>query len=64
MRVSIDSGKCQGHGRCYTLAPEVFGEDEEGNGMVIGAGEVADDQVNAVYLAEGNCPESAIVIEK
>ncbi|HEX3899173.1 MAG TPA: ferredoxin [Mycobacteriales bacterium] len=64
MRVSIDSGKCQGHGRCYTLAPELFGEDAEGNGMVIGTGEVADGQTNAAYLAEANCPESAIVIEK
>jgi ferredoxin len=64
MRVSINSEKCQGHGRCYTLAPELFGEDEDGNGMVLGTGDVADDRVNAAYLAEANCPESAIVIEK
>ena len=30
MRVSIDSATCQGHGRCYDLAPDLFGEDEEG----------------------------------
>lgn len=64
MRVSIDSEKCQGHGRCYTLAPALFGEDDEGNGMVIGAGEVPEDEVDAAYLAEANCPENAVVIEK
>jgi ferredoxin len=64
MRVSIDQVKCQGHGRCYTLAPELFGEDDEGNGMVLGDGDVAADQENPAYLAEANCPESAIVIAK
>jgi ferredoxin len=28
-RVSVDSEKCVGHGRCYVLAPEVFEEDDE-----------------------------------
>ena len=43
MRVSIDSGKCQGHGRCYDLAPDLFGEDEEGFGDGA-AGESDDDE--------------------
>ncbi|HVU62218.1 MAG TPA: ferredoxin [Mycobacteriales bacterium] len=64
MRVSIDSVKCQGHGRCYTLAPEVFDEDGEGQGLVLGSGDVAPDQEAAVHLAEANCPEGAVVIEK
>ncbi|HVW80029.1 MAG TPA: ferredoxin [Mycobacteriales bacterium] len=64
MRVSIDSAKCQGHGRCYSLAPQVFDEDDEGQGFVIGSGDVAADQEAAVYLAEANCPEGAVVIEK
>ena len=32
MKVRIDPDKCQGHGRCYDLAPEVFTDDEEGYG--------------------------------
>ena len=28
--VKVDSAKCVGHGRCYELAPDVFGEDERG----------------------------------
>ena len=28
MKVQIDSKLCQGHGRCYDLAPDLFGEDD------------------------------------
>ncbi|MFC7733795.1 ferredoxin [Actinomadura keratinilytica] len=29
-----------GHGRCYDLAPDLFGEDDEGYGKVLGDGTV------------------------
>ena len=64
VKVSIDTAKCQGHGRCYDLAPEVFGEDDEGYGQVIGDGTVAADHENAARLAEANCPEQAVKIEE
>jgi ferredoxin len=63
MRVRIDKDKCQGHGRCYTLAPSVFGEDDEGYGTVIAEGDLTDEQVTAAQLAEANCPEAAILLE-
>lgn len=62
MRVQIDSEKCQGHGRCYDLAPDVFTDDEEGNGTVIGDGVVAAANEESARLAVANCPESAISI--
>ena len=36
VKVKIDAGLCQGHGRCSDLAPGLFGEDEEGYGRVLG----------------------------
>src|SRR5579885_2746606 len=30
MKVVIDGERCSGHGRCYSLAPEVFEADDEG----------------------------------
>jgi ferredoxin len=63
MRVRIDRERCQGHGRCYTLAPELFGEDDEGNGTVLVVGPLTDEQAKAGQLAEANCPESAVLIE-
>ena len=31
MRVHVDAEKCQGHNRCYAIAPELFDVDEYGN---------------------------------
>jgi ferredoxin len=62
MDVRIDSERCQGHGRCYDLAPQVFSEDDEGYGLVTGDGTVSDEHANAVRLAVENCPENAIQV--
>ncbi|WP_327581263.1 ferredoxin [Nonomuraea sp. NBC_00507] len=62
MKVKIDSERCQGHGRCYDLAPGLFGEDEEGYGQVLGDGAVPQEEAQAARLAVANCPERAIEI--
>ncbi|MGP3920325.1 ferredoxin [Nonomuraea sp. 10N515B] len=62
MKVKIDSERCQGHGRCYDLAPGLFGEDEEGYGQVLGDGVVPQEEAQAARLAVANCPERAIEI--
>jgi ferredoxin len=60
VRVRIDPERCQGHGRCYDLAPRLFGEDDEGYGTVLGDGTVPPGQANDARLAAANCPEHAI----
>ncbi|MDN3353679.1 ferredoxin [Actinomadura sp. DC4] len=60
MRVRIDSEHCHGHGRCYDLAPGVFGDDEEGYGKVLGDGVVPPGEEHDARLAASNCPERAI----
>ena len=60
MKVQIDSDRCQGHGRCYDLAPGVFTDDDEGYGQVIGDGTVTGDGEQQARLAVLNCPENAI----
>ena len=30
MKVRVDSELCVGHGRCYEIAPDVFGDDTAG----------------------------------
>ncbi|NRQ39685.1 ferredoxin [Nonomuraea sp. NN258] len=62
VKVQIDPERCQGHGRCYTLAPDLFGEDEEGYGTVPGGGVVPEGQERAARLAISNCPENAIIV--
>jgi ferredoxin len=62
MRVTIDSEKCQGHNRCYALAPELFDVDDFGNAMVIGDGTVPPWLEDKARLAVANCPEFAIAV--
>ncbi len=62
MKVHIDSSLCQGHGRCYDLAPDVFGDDDEGFGKVLGDGTVPPASEREARLAVGNCPERAIAL--
>jgi len=64
MRVRIDAERCQGHGRCYALAPELFAADEIGDGVVIGDGRVEAAALDRARLAVANCPEQAITIEE
>jgi ferredoxin len=60
MKVQIDPGLCQGHGRCYDLAPRLFGDDDEGYGQVLGDGTVPQEAERDARLAALNCPEHAI----
>jgi ferredoxin len=60
VKVQISSDRCQGHGRCYDLAPDLFGEDDEGYGMVLGDGVVPPGREREARLAVANCPERAV----
>jgi len=63
MRVRIDPDLCVGHGRCYALAPDVFGADDYGHGLVLverpeGA------QAEQARAGAANCPERAITLDE
>lgn len=61
LRVQIDPELCQGHGRCYDLAPEVFGEDEDGYAVLRSDdGRVPAEFEDDARLAVANCPEEAL----
>jgi ferredoxin len=62
VKVQIDHERCQGHGRCYDLAPGLFGEDDEGYGQVRGDGVVPAGGEREARLAAANCPERAIEV--
>lgn len=64
MRVKVDGDKCQGHNRCFSLAPELFDVDDYGYATEIGDGEVPPELEEKARLAVANCPEYAITIEE
>ncbi len=63
MKIRFDREKCQGHGRCYALAPSLFDCDDEGYAVVAELGDLDAAQEQAARLAADNCPEFAIAVE-
>jgi ferredoxin len=63
MRVRVKPDVCQGHSRCYSLAPELFDVDEYGQAFAVGDGVVPPELEEKARLAVSNCPELAIEIE-
>jgi ferredoxin len=61
VKLHVDGDVCTGHGRCYTVAPDLLSYDEEGFVSIRDETiEVADDQVKAAEDAAASCPEEAI----
>lgn len=62
MKVRVDPDLCVGHGRCYVLAPDVFGADDYGHCEILveSPGGALADQAR---IGVENCPERAITIE-
>ncbi|HAM00674.1 MAG TPA: ferredoxin [Acidimicrobiaceae bacterium] len=61
MRILLDTERCQGHGRCYSLAPDLFDSDDLGHCVLLV------DEVPAGAEADArsgvdNCPEQALSI--
>ena len=63
-RVSVDPDKCQGHNRCYSLAPELFDVDDLGMASARGDGIVPPELIDKAQKAGANCPEYAVSLEE
>jgi ferredoxin len=61
MKTAIDGEKCQGHGRCALIAPDVFDVDDQGNGLVLVDDVPAADEED-VREAVLCCPEQAVSV--
>jgi ferredoxin len=62
MRVRLDTELCQGHGRCYTLAPDLFDSDELGH-CVLRVEDVPAGLEAEARNGVDNCPEHALSLE-
>ena len=63
MKIRFDRATCQGHGRCYSLAPALFESDDEGYAVLQVEGDVPAELEDEAVLAADNCPEFAIEVE-
>lgn len=61
MKLSLDPDACMGHGRCYSLAPELFDADDEGHSVLLRP-DIPDGAETEARDAEESCPEQAITV--
>ena len=63
MRVRVDLRRCQGHNRCYDIAPDLFDIDDFGFASARADGQVPVEREDDAHRAVASCPERAILIE-
>ena len=66
MKLSVQADLCRGHGRCYTLAPDLL-QDDDDEGYVSVRGQVIDVPAGLMDHARdaaASCPERAIAIHE
>ena len=62
MRICVNANLCQGHNRCFSLAPELFEVDDYGLATAVNDGNVPAGMEDKAQLAIDNCPEFAITV--
>jgi ferredoxin len=61
VRIEVDPNVCTGHGRCYSLAPEVYEPDDDGY-CATRSLEVPPELEQQARVGVANCPERAITV--
>ena len=64
MKMFIDAEKCQGHNRCYAIAPELVDVDDLGMAHTLNDGAVPAELGAKARLCVANCPEFAITLDE
>jgi ferredoxin len=60
MRVIADKDRCEGHGLCATVAPEVFDLDDEGVVVVLTPDLIPADLETKAVSGARSCPVAAL----
>jgi ferredoxin len=62
VHIRLDVERCQGHGRCYVLAPDLFDADDYGHCVLL-VDEVPAGRQGDARSGVENCPEQALSLE-
>lgn len=62
MKIHVDQEKCQGHNRCFVVAPDLFELDDFGYAHELNDGLVPEGEEEKARLSVINCPEQAIIL--
>jgi ferredoxin len=61
LKIELKHGRCTGHGRCYSLAPEVYDASDDGY-CELPTDTVPDDLKAAASAGAAACPEGALSV--
>ncbi len=61
MKILIDRDRCEGHGQCVAVAPDVFDLDDEGIAILRSSEPIAED---VLQKAAEVCPVAALTVEE
>jgi ferredoxin len=62
VHIRLDAERCQGHGRCYVLAPDLFDADDYGHCVLL-VDEIPAGREDDARSGVENCPEQALSLE-
>jgi ferredoxin len=62
VHIRLDADRCQGHGRCYVLAPDLFDADDYGHCVLL-VDEIPAGREEDARSGVENCPEQALSLE-
>lgn len=62
MKIKVTRERCQGHARCWSMAPDLFELDEEGY-IIPGDKIIASEDEQRASRAARSCPERALAVE-
>ncbi|WP_041318939.1 ferredoxin [Mycolicibacter sinensis] len=62
MKVSVNGGRCEGHGMCEATAPDFFTLDEDGYSSIGSDKVVPPGRERAVRLGVESCPVAALTV--
>lgn len=62
MKIKVSHELCQGHARCWALAPDIFKLDDEGY-ITPGDIDVPEGQETLAKRGARSCPERALKVE-
>jgi ferredoxin len=64
VKIAVDGRLCSGHGRCYSVAPELLAGDDEGFVTIRGSStDVPPGLEDTARQAADWCPEQAITVQ-
>jgi len=64
MKIRIDLSKCQGHGRCYSVAPDLFEPTDDDGHAAVMMDPIPAEWASYAEEALRGCPEHAITTDE